>query len=67
MILEGADTNLFDQYKKNDESIQDLISMGMIVPKKDKKDDYYDRFRDRLMFPIHNTRGSVIGLSLIHI
>jgi len=54
-------TNLFDQYKKNDESIQDLLSMGMIVPKKDKKDDYYDRFRDRLMFPIHNTKGSVIG------
>jgi DNA primase len=35
--------------------------MGMIVPKKDKKDDYYDRFRDRLMFPIHNAKGSVIG------
>ncbi|MDP0596621.1 MAG: toprim domain-containing protein, partial [SAR86 cluster bacterium] len=24
-------------------------------------DDYYDRFRDRFMFPIHNTKGSVIG------
>ena len=35
--------------------------MGMIVPKKDQKNDYYDRFRDRLMFPIHNTKGSVIG------
>ena len=54
-------TNLFDSYKNSEESIQDLLSMGMIVPKKDKKDDYYDRFRDRLMFPIHNTKGSVIG------
>ena len=54
-------TNLFDQFKKTDESIEDLLAMGMIVPKKDKKDDYYDRFRDRLMFPIHNTKGSVIG------
>ena len=52
-------TNLFDEYSEKEESIQDLLSMGMIVPKKDKKDDYYDRFRDRLMFPIH--------LSLIHI
>ncbi|MDB0021821.1 DNA primase [Candidatus Pseudothioglobus singularis] len=54
-------TNLFDAYKNSEESIQDLLNMGMIVPKKDKKDDYYDRFRDRLMFPIHNTKGSVIG------
>ena len=54
-------TNLFDAYKNSEESIQDLMIMGMIVPKKDKKDDYYDRFRDRLMFPIHNTKGSVIG------
>ena len=54
-------TNLFDKFKKTDESIEDLLAMGMIVPKKDKKDDYYDRFRDRLMFPIHNTKGSVIG------
>ena len=54
-------TNLFDSYKNSEESIQDLLSMGMIVPKKDKKDDYYDRFRDRLIFPIHNTKGLVIG------
>jgi len=54
-------TNLFDAYKDSEESIQDLLTMGMIVTKKDKKDDYYDRFRDRLMFPIHNTKGSVIG------
>ena len=54
-------TNLFDAYKDSEESIQDLLAMGMIVSKKDKKDDYYDRFRDRLMFPIHNTKGSVIG------
>ena len=54
-------TNLFDAYKDSEESTQDLLTMGMIVPKKDKKDDYYDRFRDRLMFPIHNTKGSVIG------
>jgi len=54
-------TNLFDEYSQNEESIQDLLSMGMIVSKKDKKDDYYDRFRDRLMFPIHNAKGYVIG------
>ena len=54
-------TNLFDQYTDKKDSIKDLLSMGMIVQKKDKKDDYYDRFRNRLMFPIHNAKGSVIG------
>jgi len=54
-------TNLFDQYTDKKDSIKDLLSMGMIVQKKDKKDDYYDRFRNRLMFPIHNAKGTVIG------
>ena len=54
-------TNLFDQYTDKEDSIKDLLSMGMIVQKKDKKDGYYDRFRNRLMFPIHNAKGSVIG------
>ena len=54
-------TNLYDSFKDDDEAIRDLVSMGMLVPKKDKKDEFYDRFRDRLMFPIHNTKGNVIG------
>jgi DNA primase len=54
-------SNLFDNYKSSEESIQDLVVMGMLVSKKDKENDYYDRFRDRLMFPIHNTKGNVIG------
>ena len=54
-------TNLFDQYTDKEDSIKDLLSMWMIVQKKDKKDGYYDRFRNRLMFPIHNAKGSVIG------
>ena len=54
-------TNLYDDFKRSDENIQDLEVMGLLVAKKDKESDYYDRFRDRLMFPIHNTKGNVIG------
>ena len=54
-------TNLYNDFKKSDENVHDLEVMGLLVAKKDKESDYYDRFRDRLMFPIHNTKGSVIG------
>lgn len=35
-----------------------LMDSGMIVEKDGR---YYDRFRDRIMFPIRNQRGQVIG------
>ena len=53
--------NLYDDFKRSDENVHDLEVMGLLVAKKDKESDYYDRFRDRLMFPIHNTKGNVIG------
>ena len=35
-----------------------LIESGMVIEKDGK---HYDRFRDRIMFPIRNPRGQVIG------
>lgn len=35
-------------------------SAGLIIPRKDGN-SYYDRFRDRLMIPIRDLRGRVIG------
>jgi DNA primase len=37
-----------------------LLKAGLVVPRKDGK-GYYDRFRGRLMFPIHNPAGKVVG------
>jgi DNA primase len=34
--------------------------IGLIIKKKNK-DDYYDRFRGRLMFPIRDVEGNVLG------
>ena len=47
--------NHFGQ-KKSDQKI--LIEIGMLIIKDNK---IYDRFRNRLMFPIRNKRGQVIG------
>ncbi|MCS5591342.1 MAG: DNA primase [Gammaproteobacteria bacterium] len=54
-------SNLFERNKGNTEKLADLETLGMLVAKKDKVGDCYDRFRDRLMFPIHNAKGNVIG------
>jgi DNA primase len=35
-----------------------LVECGLVIENEDKR---YDRFRDRVMFPIHNARGMVIG------
>ena len=54
-------SNLFDHFKQDENTIQDLEKMGLLVAKKGKEGEYYDRFRDRLMFPIHNAKGDVIA------
>lgn len=48
--------NLLQAFEKNK---QQLFETGMLI----KKDEggYYDRFRDRIMFPIHDRRGRIIG------
>lgn len=39
--------------------LSDAVSAGLLVEKEGGK--YYDRFRDRLMFPIRNRKGKIIG------
>ena len=51
---------LYDHFKDDEVSIEKLVEMGLLV-KKEKQEGYYDRFRGRLMFPIHNFKGQVIA------
>jgi DNA primase len=41
-------------------SFQDLERCGLII-KREKSSGYYDRFRNRIMFPIFDIRGRVVG------
>jgi len=41
---------------------QEIESAGLII-KKQQGSGYYDRFRNRLMFPIHNTHGQAVGFT----
>lgn len=41
----------------------DEISKAGLVVKKEEKNEYYDRFRDRIIFPIHDLNGLVIGFT----
>ena len=45
---------------ENKPSIKILENCGMLI-KKNNEEDYYDRFRERIMFPIRDNRGRVIA------
>jgi len=40
---------------------KDLATGGMLIEKNNQAGHYYDRFRDRIMFPIRDKRGRTIG------
>ncbi len=42
-------------------SIDDLLASGLVIKKNTSR--YYDRFRDRIMFPIHNVYGECVGFT----
>lgn len=52
--------NLINAIGASDEDKQLLIDGGMLIDKPEE-DKCYDRFRDRIMFPIRDNRGRVIA------
>ncbi|WP_034917105.1 DNA primase [Erwinia sp. 9145] len=51
--------NALKRFGSNPEDRQSLIDAGMLVTNEQGRS--YDRFRERVMFPIHDKRGRVIG------
>ena len=52
-------SNLLDSIGRDTETIKELIRTGMAISK--DGGGHYDRFRNRIMFPIHDSRGRTIG------
>lgn len=50
---------LYNFLKKNKVSDETMIELGLVS--KNEKGQIYDKYRNRLMFPIIDTRGKVIG------
>ena len=42
-------------------SNEDILLAGLIIKSEKKKNNYYDRYRDRIIFPITNTYGKTVG------
>ena len=52
-------SSVLDRFGKSPEATERLLATGLIIRKDNGQ--HYDRFRDRIMFPIRNTRGRTIG------
>ncbi len=52
-------SQLLDGFGTSQESIERLLATGLIIRK--DNGSHFDRFRDRLMFPIRDSRGRWIG------
>lgn len=51
---------LFEHLKEKGYSVQDMVKSGLVMENKDQS-GYHDRFRGRLMFPIFDVQGRVVG------
>jgi DNA primase len=52
-------SNVLDKFGKSPEAIERLVATGLIIAKDNGQ--HYDRFRDRIMFPIRDARGRTIA------
>lgn len=64
----GGWENLLGFLAKRGFLLDDIAASGLVVSRegvnlKDRGKGYYDRFRDRLIFPIKDARGTILGFS----
>lgn len=52
-------STVLDKFGKSNEMIERLLAVGLVIRKDNAS--HYDRFRDRIIFPIRDARGRCIG------
>ncbi|MEX2354095.1 MAG: DNA primase [Gammaproteobacteria bacterium] len=52
--------SLIKHFGQSDTALKRLARLGMVI-QRDDSNGYYDRFRERIMFPIRDHRGRAIG------
>ena len=55
--------DILNNFGRSEEEKKQLLDCGLLI----KKDagGYYDRFRNRIMFPIRNNKGEIVGFACI--
>jgi len=51
--------DILKKFGKTERDIKQLIACGLLIEK--DSGGYYDRFRNRIMFPIRNNKGEIVG------
>ncbi|MDO8487674.1 MAG: DNA primase [Candidatus Curtissbacteria bacterium] len=54
---------LFNFFVKHKIPVSDVAMSGLVVARSGNDRSFYDRFRDRLVFPLADSRGTVMGFS----
>ena len=57
----SGSNNLYNHLKSRGMNIDDAISIGLIKQSNKKKNEFYDFFRNRLMFPIKDYKSNIIA------
>ena len=52
-------SSVLDKFGRSDDMIERLLAVGLVIRK--DNGSHYDRFRNRIMFPIRDARGRCIG------
>lgn len=56
--------NTFDFLKKRNFNISDVANSGLVIARSNvTQGSFYDRFRDRIVFPLRDIKGTVLGFS----
>jgi DNA primase len=55
--------NTFEFLTKRKFEVSDIANSGLVISRNSSNGSFYDRFRNRLIFPLFDDRGNVLGFS----